>query len=817
MKARQRSTISVMLVLAVWGTLASVSALVATGDGKHRVRQEVSTGPSEVEAPFESVEYVWTSWNPSQYVLVDDGESLWNGTSMGLLRWDKATSTYHRYTQFEGFPQTNVFAGAVDQAGNRWFGGDAGLSRLDANEHWTHYTMANSGLTSNYVDGVAITADGSIWVSHSLPDSEVDRLELDGAWSWYPNRQAATTTHFAEILTTKNQNPLWTVTTTEVWVGYSVFDGIRWVNRTPPSVSPTPRSLMVDGAGVIWAAASQPSYPAWLLLAWRNVGWTRESPTISWDNVVWSVEEATLAVDPAGKVWLGFEAGRCWGFPHGSCDHIVGFGRLTNAILDKVRILDRRRWHPPLVLPTADGVFAAGDDWLISEGSSLQWRDVPSASAYETNLLIDANGFVWLASNYELAESYSAQACWSELQIIDDHGTGRLDDDVWQRSEPLPPGGIGILELAPNGDVWANLLAENTDCGWPLGLFRWRNGAWTRYTVFSLNIEDVFVQDSANIWLTYWDNTKGIVHIDDHGTPDDQSDDIYTNYPTAGLGEHDEAGFVTVDGLGRLWHGSTEGLFRYDRDEWVPVFRAQGITDLASAPDGTVFAQLGSAGGFLSILPTGGQEQWPSVESLVAGMFEAVRSAYRGHRMWQIGSDGSVWYLEPRYLRRRDATRLYSFFLPTSDVIRDYIVDDRNRVWISARPNASRYERVNTILWRLSLLPDFSLDNVVSQWLIEPESVSQHRVPIGIREGFAHPVTLSTSGLPSGVNMDFTPNPVQAGQEVTLTVSAAHTATLDVTSATLLGVSAVISHTLPLTVSVVEQVRVRYLPLMVRR
>jgi len=101
-------------------------------------------------------EVIWTHWDANQYALVDDGAFIWIGTAMGALRWNKATRTFQRYTQFEGFPSTHVYAVAVDGAGNRWFGGDGGLSLLDAGGEWTYYSAANSGLARDLVDGIAV-------------------------------------------------------------------------------------------------------------------------------------------------------------------------------------------------------------------------------------------------------------------------------------------------------------------------------------------------------------------------------------------------------------------------------------------------------------------------------------------------------------------------------------------------------------------------------------------------------------------------------------------------------------------------------------
>jgi hypothetical protein len=83
----------------------------------------------------------WTVWGAAQYALADDGAAIWIGGTGSILRWDKEHKTYRRYTAADGLPHIRVLTVAVDAEGNRWFGGDRGLSRLDAAENWTHIRL----------------------------------------------------------------------------------------------------------------------------------------------------------------------------------------------------------------------------------------------------------------------------------------------------------------------------------------------------------------------------------------------------------------------------------------------------------------------------------------------------------------------------------------------------------------------------------------------------------------------------------------------------------------------------------------------------
>ncbi len=139
----------------------------------------------------------WTTWGAQQYAVADAGDDFWIGASGSIVRWHKPSQSYRRYSGVDGLPHRHVYAVAVDSAGNRWFGGDGGLSLLDTNEVWTHFTPANSGLQSTLIDGIAVGDDNTLWVSHGLPDGPVSRRNPDGSWTWFPSRAAAVTSDYS--------------------------------------------------------------------------------------------------------------------------------------------------------------------------------------------------------------------------------------------------------------------------------------------------------------------------------------------------------------------------------------------------------------------------------------------------------------------------------------------------------------------------------------------------------------------------------------------------------------------------------------------
>ena len=72
----------------------------------------------------------FTSMRNLSRLLVDD-TYVWALTSGGVLRFDRATKTYDRFTRLDGLPGNDVSSLTVDDNGNLWFGTRfQGLSRL---------------------------------------------------------------------------------------------------------------------------------------------------------------------------------------------------------------------------------------------------------------------------------------------------------------------------------------------------------------------------------------------------------------------------------------------------------------------------------------------------------------------------------------------------------------------------------------------------------------------------------------------------------------------------------------------------------------
>lgn len=741
-------------------------------------------------------DWVWTTWLPgSGHVLADDGQDIWIGETGNLARVDKVSGQVQRYTyrSYDGLPLKSILAIAVDEAGNRWFGGDGGLARLDSDETWTYFTTSNSGISSDMVDAIAVGVDGTLWLSHGWPDGTVSRRDPTGAWRWYPHRSAAVAGDYVAIRQTINNNRLWTVAGEEVWAGYAVFDGAAWVDRTPYDWAESPTYLTVDSAGVVWAFENR------TLLSWNGSAWAgRAAGDIA-------------AVDGAGAAWI---ASMGW-----YCDPPCYTGYWENSLTELAGGSQYPLARGPVLamLASAQGVWVQGPGWLRRpDGVTFGLTDVPWPRGWVGKALSTDDGQLWLHS----ADDYGAT-----LYTFDDAGTTILGDDlaVYRRGgdRRLSFNSFRLQEAfgLPDGGLWLEY-----DTCWRgicshAAPMRWVNDQWVDYGSEHMSAcreaVDLFAQDASHLWFACESNR--LLRLDDRGTPADLSDDLWTEYPL-----DTEAGrlSVAVDTLGRPWYlvqGARE-VHRYDDDMWFPIPVLAPACQLIPASDGTMFLLRAEASdgdcGRLSMLvglvQPNGAVTYSDLHTMAGAHYETMRSTSRPNPLWAVAPEGVVWYRWQEQVMRRDAYGLASYPLPVPAARVDsgigLLVTAADHVWLVS----------DGALWRLSRRPDFSLAAIPAWWWLQPGSSQSHRIRIASIEGYKGMVSLTIAGLPGAVAADVAPNPVQAGNVVTVTLRAGADADFGVYPAQVIGVSDRISHTMSITITIAPTVYTRWFPLLRR-
>ena len=97
--------------------------------------------------------------------LLADDDSLWVGTSEGIVKVARRTGTaLQTYTMADGLKSPYIFTMKRDPRGGYWFGtNNGGVSRFDG-KSWKTY-LPSDGLADFWVYGVDFAADGTIWIA----------------------------------------------------------------------------------------------------------------------------------------------------------------------------------------------------------------------------------------------------------------------------------------------------------------------------------------------------------------------------------------------------------------------------------------------------------------------------------------------------------------------------------------------------------------------------------------------------------------------------------------------------------------------------
>ncbi|MBN1878459.1 MAG: hypothetical protein JXA33_29850 [Anaerolineae bacterium] len=149
---------------------------ISTMGGVSQYNKETHTFTSYLHDPAQPTSI---SSNGGNQVLQTIGEdpsgAIWVGTSNGLNRLDKKTSTFTRYLHDPDDPNSldsnDIFSVYADTSGIVWIGTDAGLNRLDPDSgtitRYAHDPNDPASLSEGTVLAIHEDRDGILWVGAS--------------------------------------------------------------------------------------------------------------------------------------------------------------------------------------------------------------------------------------------------------------------------------------------------------------------------------------------------------------------------------------------------------------------------------------------------------------------------------------------------------------------------------------------------------------------------------------------------------------------------------------------------------------------------
>ncbi len=169
----------------------------------------------------------WTTYNYPGIgaIAIDARGNKWFGADFGLLKLDDTTWTTYN-TSNSGLAGNDINAIAIDSKSNMWIGTQGeGVSKFDGTD-WTTYNTSNSGIAGNdFYNGIAFDAQGNTWFA--CTGSGVSKF--DGVnWTTYNTANSGLANNVVNAIVIDSLGNKWFGTDG----GVSKFDGAHWITYT---------------------------------------------------------------------------------------------------------------------------------------------------------------------------------------------------------------------------------------------------------------------------------------------------------------------------------------------------------------------------------------------------------------------------------------------------------------------------------------------------------------------------------------------------------------------------------------------------------
>jgi len=576
-----------MRVSRTWRGLAGIAFALAVGLDP---MNSASAAPAGTDATTQWKIYKPTNTGlPGDYVLglaIDTSGTKWVAGNDpiwdegGLAQFDG--STWKDFTNVDKkSPTHDVGAVKFDANGVPWVASSIGLLKFDGKRLVLAYSKANAPWPTNHVTDFAWDSTGGLWVSLADVLTVAGGLaHFDGiAWSVY---------------TTANGLP-WTppwdhVTTVEVdsqdvvWIGSDVlgaarFDGTTWTWMQEGWVG----EIAIADDGQPWFAF----ITGGVLKSWDGIKWVDHTPPIYTSGFPY------VTKDRNGDMWVTTFIGSIWKYHQGTwtpyltpqLSHIyaLAFDLRNRPWAGGIGGLDwmktRSTWQVYTTLNTALPSRWVDTVWLDSAGNVWFGTGGGGVSRFDGRRWADFNPYNWGSQPWPFATDAAGGGLedtqgdiWTTPTF---HGIGRWDGTSW--TGYLEYYDLESMAMDPSGTLWAS--------GWQ-GLYQWDGTTWTKVaTPPSGEIGRVAADALGNIWLI---TITGLEKYD--GTS-------WTKYTTANSGI--PSNFVTTVAAeltgGTVWVGTDKGLARFDGSTWTVYTEANSgvaanvISAIAMASDGDVW------------------------------------------------------------------------------------------------------------------------------------------------------------------------------------------------------------------------------------
>ena len=199
--------------------------------------------------------------------VVEIGDVVWVGTTVGLVRFESKTDRATTYTRWNSpLPSNWVQRLSADSLHRLWIGTGAGLTMLDGDK-WTRYDTTTEGAFAPGISSISIGGDGTVWAAGGGR-----LLRLDGpAWHVYSDGDSTVAVTKVTCVVAMSDGSTWVGT--DQW-GIFRVKGEQWEEKGFNTSPYTITNLTVTPDGTLWAGISIPSG---IVMRYNGTAWSRYS------------------------------------------------------------------------------------------------------------------------------------------------------------------------------------------------------------------------------------------------------------------------------------------------------------------------------------------------------------------------------------------------------------------------------------------------------------------------------------------------------------------------------------------------------------
>lgn len=510
------------------------------------------------------------------------GNVVWAGGPVGLVRWNVLDSSYKIFTVDDGLPSSQISDVLVDSKGRLWVATDKGIAQLE-NEKWVIYDDQD-GLDSSNATVLYEDDAGGIWAATSNGER---RLNYYDGQRWGAPAAPPLPENLFDILSMTG-NGDWGLFVGLAYDGIAHYDGEKWtLTEEDTLLSNSVNDLALVGndlyAGFDYSAARIPLLDPDAVEVFPQLDMTR----------IYSIHAArdeTLWFGGAGVYHYNLETGAWDEFS--ANDH----PSLSWAVRD--------------IVESDDGLWFAtdGGGLLMYDGGTWRSWEIPTILGGDAviSIIPDKNGALWFSHpGYGLTrydpERGARQTFNADDGVSDFSGFPGVDSkgQVWVGSYGLLHfyNGVRWQVFAPEEleyDTILGAIFDSKDVMWLAGLGllvrhdpqadSWTRFASKEYPLFE-DVNMICVAPDDTVWAA---TGKGLAHY---------ADGAWQTVPVDGNEE------VPVDSVrcapdGSLWLAVNGDLSHYADGAWETFDQLNWMQDLVIAPDGSIWTWGSGVGHF---------------------------------------------------------------------------------------------------------------------------------------------------------------------------------------------------------------------------